>query len=327
MKINRKILVSVAIGIVIIAAVAITVPIVLLQRQDTLTDHEPIIVWSDMDFEMYDFGGLGTENDPYIIENYRINTTADIGIQIRYTTKHFVIRNCEITAKSVGIEIDNAAANTSIISNCVVEYNKYQGIAVIYSDGVLITNSIVADNEDQGILILSSNHVTIINNSITRNGRGVLLEYSKYCSLYNNTVYRNYGFGFQLCNTGYCSIKYNSLLVNNDLAMLIHQSSNHSIITYNLIHGNIAGGVYITYWPVIEEGPPSYNLLYHNAFIENGKVGFSHQALDDGYMNKWHNSTALSGNYWDDWLGYGPYHIFGDAGSGDMYPLAENPLE
>ena len=66
-----------------------------------LTPHDPIEITSDSDFEA--FPGLGTETDPYIIENYYITTNSGSGIIIRDTTKYFIVRNCHIDAENDGI--------------------------------------------------------------------------------------------------------------------------------------------------------------------------------------------------------------------------------
>ncbi|MHA1205511.1 MAG: hypothetical protein ACTSSL_11350 [Candidatus Heimdallarchaeaceae archaeon] len=59
-----------------------------------LTAHDPIIIASDSDFSI--FPGTGTPEDLYIIEGFNITTISDYGINIRYTTKYFIIHNCYV---------------------------------------------------------------------------------------------------------------------------------------------------------------------------------------------------------------------------------------
>ena len=89
MKLNRKIALYGSVGILLVVAAAIIVPTVLNYRQKPIFD-DPIIIWSDKDFKLYDFIGNGTESDPYIIENLKLTTTAENGIYIRRTTNWHV---------------------------------------------------------------------------------------------------------------------------------------------------------------------------------------------------------------------------------------------
>ncbi len=60
--------------------------------------HDPIEIYDDSHFNSTNgvVSGTGTASDPYIIEGWLINVTDKHGIYIRYTTKHFVIRNVTI---------------------------------------------------------------------------------------------------------------------------------------------------------------------------------------------------------------------------------------
>ena len=63
-----------------------------------LVSHDPIYINTDDGFESLGFAGSGTKNNPYIIENLWIQPASDsdeAAIRIHYTTKHFVIRNCQ----------------------------------------------------------------------------------------------------------------------------------------------------------------------------------------------------------------------------------------
>ena len=56
---------------------------------------------SDDDFVSYGFPGSGNLTDPYIIENYTISGPYSYAIEITYTTKHFIIRNCNFSDISI----------------------------------------------------------------------------------------------------------------------------------------------------------------------------------------------------------------------------------
>jgi parallel beta-helix repeat protein len=62
-------------------------------------NHEPIYIYGNGGFTVENgvFSGSGTQDDPYIIEGWRIDRPqADYGIYIDHTTAYFVIRDCVI---------------------------------------------------------------------------------------------------------------------------------------------------------------------------------------------------------------------------------------
>ena len=105
-------------------------------------DINPIVILDDQDFNNYSFIGTGTENDPYIIEGYRIISDESACISIRDTTKHFIIRNCSLgfhneSSNHEGIYISDIASNTAKISNNRIQ-NVKGGVVVYWSEGVLV---------------------------------------------------------------------------------------------------------------------------------------------------------------------------------------------
>ena len=65
----------------------------------SLTNHSPIMIEQDSEFTSANgvTYGTGTEGDPYIISNWRIDgSTTDYGISISNTSSHFIIQNCTI---------------------------------------------------------------------------------------------------------------------------------------------------------------------------------------------------------------------------------------
>lgn len=195
-----------------------------------LTSHDPIIIYQDTDFnETYGFPGEGTDSDPYIIENYNISSndvdggygSGGYGIDIRLTTKHFVIRNCYIEATRYAIYTYQIEDNTSRIENnfciggrqggirCysgVVEGNSVKdcssGSGISCSDGSIIGN--IVENCSTGIFgsfvtieennitncsfgIGAGNNVTIEKNVITNNKYGLSLDGVLNSIVANNT--------------------------------------------------------------------------------------------------------------------------------------------
>ena len=323
MKLNRKTVITSSIGFVLIVATAIIVPIVLHYKLDTFTE-DPIIIWSDQDFLLYEFPGEGTEDNPYIIENYNINTTAEKGIHIRNTTKYFIIRYCYVEAESEGIYIDKIASGTGIIRN-VTCINNQIGIRIERSDNLEIINCILEENKEHGIFVFSSNSTLIDNNIIQENHQGMKIEQSHQTKIQNNLIFKNSRLGIRFYRSVNCTVVYNRIILNF-LGIALLDATKSSIITYNLIRDNILGGIWIFGAIVYDGEESSNNVIHHNSFIDNAVVSGAHQALDDGCNNTWFDIISSEGNYWSDYLGSGTYSIYGSAYSIDLYPLEVQPL-
>jgi hypothetical protein len=93
-----------------------------------LIPHDTIKINSDSDFLDYDFTGTGTQQDPFIIKGYEIEATGLLakGIEITFTTLHFVIKDCIIYSDDIGIYVYEIAEGTSKIINntCIGTSNK-----------------------------------------------------------------------------------------------------------------------------------------------------------------------------------------------------------
>jgi len=107
--------------------------------------HKPITITSEEDFVNLGCPGSGTEDDPYIIENYNISTgdteylEGSCGILIRYVSSFVIIRNCFIQGYGVGISSETRAGGV-IVENCTLLYNQY-GVLVHQSGDSLIKNN------------------------------------------------------------------------------------------------------------------------------------------------------------------------------------------
>lgn len=323
MKFNRRIVISGSIGIALIVASAIIVPIVLHYRQITKTD-DPIVIWSDADFIMYNFTGEGTEESPFLIENLNINTTAENGIYIRRTTKHFIIRNCVIDAVSNGIHIDKVAAGSATITNNTCINNNQTGIFIERSDGIKISKNICKSNGFQAIFILYSNYTILTENTCVENRRGIEIYKSHHNMINNNDVNLNKWGGIEVYYSTNITAKFNEISFN--LVGIFVQSTNSSIMSYNLIHANLMGGIFINRYIVTGESVSSHNIIHHNSFLDNIGIIGSHQAIDNGYNNTWFDEYAMEGNWWSDYSGFGFYPITGSANSHDEYPLSTRPV-
>ena len=174
---KKYLIIGIVVGIGLITT-SLIIPFAVFEvHKNKLTDHDPIVIWGDEDFDVYDFPGKGTLSNPYKIENYNITTSLSVGISIWNTTKHFVIRNCFINAYETGIFIDSIAEETGTITRNEVVTNQKHGILVYGSVAVTITEN-TCDLNKFGIYLHSSSSAILSENLCTNNVYGIIILYS-----------------------------------------------------------------------------------------------------------------------------------------------------
>ncbi len=151
----------------------------------TLVAHDGIYINSNETFEYFatleGWMGNGSSSNPYIIQDYLINTTST-GIHISGTSVHFIIRNCLLTGLSHwGIRL--YGVTNAIVENCTVfgkggsgfqfeylsnssihdciAYSCQTGIYIRYSEDVGIDNSSISDCTYTGITAYSCSNVSL----------------------------------------------------------------------------------------------------------------------------------------------------------------------
>jgi parallel beta-helix repeat protein len=182
------------------------------------TSHAPIYINGNSGFTSPDpvnGGGSGTENDPYIIENYIIDASTAYGIVIKDTTACFVIRNCHVHDGWVGIWLENVVNGK--IENCTLENNGHAGIGFLDSYNNIIENCVSKNNSGHGIVFYDSDNNTVANCTAENNiDKGIVLVRSR-----NNLIKNN-------------------ISMNNWAGIELENSSNNNVVE-NCIGGAIAG--------------------------------------------------------------------------------------
>jgi len=283
------------------------------------TVHSPISINGNAQFNHTNFpnngvvSGNGTVSNPYIIEDWDINSTGTLfAIYIFNTTAHFKIMNCYLhNADSAGIRLTRVS-NGSVINNDCIN-NKYDGIILMRaSNNTIINNRCFNNSLEDGILLtLYSVNNTIANNVCVDNVYGIDLDTtSNHNVIFNNT-----------CESNACSIYI--------------YSSRKNIITNNICSNSSSYGLYI-----FTTASSSLNMIWNNTFYHNNGAGDAYdpshlQAFDSG-ANNWWNSTSGYGNWWSDLTGpdnivpYGivdwSYNLTGSAGAKDYYPLTNKSI-
>ncbi|MBA7578909.1 hypothetical protein ES708_20775 [subsurface metagenome] len=158
-----------------------------------------IEICQDEDFLKYTHNGIGTEEDPFIIEDEHIGGSETSGIKIENTTKYFEIRNCQIEVDTTGIFIQNIEAGTVRISENICKGGMI-GIKVKNADSIIIDNNICKNNYDTGIVLESSEKCVILNNSCQENELGIHLVVSSENLVINNILEKNLWYGMKIDN-------------------------------------------------------------------------------------------------------------------------------
>ncbi len=307
------------------------------QLRTNLTPHSSIFINNEDDWDIYNFPGNGTLDDPYLIENYEIITSNYWGIYILSVPQKFVIRNCFIRAESRGIRLYNTTEGAIVIDGVTIDSVERTGISVMYARNVTILNCIIANGGlNHGIYILGQNSVIvnnavsgyhvgisvtggnalICNNTVTNNVyAGIIADDGDYYQIYNNTCKFN-PTGIYVLRTSYTNVYNNTCSFNSENGTRL-DAAHESNVYYNWLEANGLFGVVLAY--------DSTNVqVYQNVFIDN--AGGTSQAYHEGPSNitghnYWYNTITQTGNYWSDWNGVGYYEIDGDAQSADLYPL------
>lgn len=266
------------------------------------TTHAPIRIDSNSQFTGANgvVSGNGTASDPYLIEGWSIETSAESDISdiaVENSSAHFIVKDCYIHANDLfgsmslnnGIFLVNCI--NGVVDDNICSHNGGAGVSLYKSKNCIVSNNNCTPGHGAGILISSSSNITVSDNICSQNTDGIILLGSSDCTLSNNSCAGNYGWGVTLVGAS-----------KNELFR-------------NQLRDNSIDGIFIS--------SGAHNMIWNNSLISNG-------AEDDGKDNSWSSPNGY-GNYWSNWttpdnvapfgrVDY-PYEIHGSAGAKDNYPL------
>ena len=181
-------------------------------------ERQPILIASDNDFLSNQFPGTGTKENPYIIENYKITSTGSMtnAIEVRDTSKYFIIWNCQITASYIGILVENVSPGTASVIN----------------------NTITASTSDGGGIVLGADGVLVSNNTCTNFIDGIHTNYASDCIIRDNNFSKNHYHGISLRYSDNNVATHNTITNNGAYAVLIIRESASNKIFNNTIIDN-----------------------------------------------------------------------------------------
>jgi parallel beta-helix repeat protein len=286
--------------------------------------------------------GSGTELDPYVIENLKINGfgfPGIIGIEIENSNVSFIIRDCLIINNDYGVYFDYVNNSRLIGNNCS---NNNYGIYISASSKNTLAGNIILDNENEGIYMYDycANN-TISGNMVNYNGYGIYVEFD--CvnnSISGNTINDSGSEGIYFYDDCNNNTVQDNIIRDNENGIYLDSTCDSNILTGNILeHNDVGIRMYECNYATVTENVLNNNTMGmeietnsdHNTFYSNFFVNNEWHAEDWGTENSW-NCTTI-GNYWENWTSPdansdgivdNPYNITGPALSRDYLPIAED---
>jgi parallel beta-helix repeat protein len=221
------------------------------------TNHAPIRIENNSGFNASNgvTGGVGSANNPYIIDGWEIDGSGGgFCIYIGNTTDHFIVRNCSLHSA-------DGRPNT---------YYWNAGISIYNNTNGSVINNTCFNNNIYGIYLQSATNISVINNTCKNNTYGIWLN----SSASNNKILENscsdntlYGI---VINSGSNNIIHHNNLINNN-GSSIQALDNGSI---NIWDDSIGRG---NYWDDYESRykPPAVNdgYVWNISYELSGSAG------------------------------------------------------
>lgn len=252
------------------------------------TEIEPIRVNGNNDFNESVWDGNGTEDNPYVLDNYSIDG-GGYGYCVyvgNVSDSYFLIENCIFHNATGGSGND---------------YYPNSGLVLFYSENGLIADNNISNNQNSGLYL-----------SYSYSGPDPTGH--KICS---NYISENQN-GITLTNNSKGNLVENNSIEENDLTGIKLEGSDNNKIIYNTIKGNINGTLFKSY--------PDRNVFHHNNFINDVNINDSEIGnntwANGTHGNFWSDYEGTDSD--EDGIGDESYVI--DSSNKDNYPLM-NPLD
>ena len=245
--------------------------------------------------------GLGTESEPYVIENVTINANSgETAIKIVDSDVFFIINNCTLKGLLAerGIRLDNTIHGE--IKNCQIEQFSF-GVTYNNVNETHMTNSYIHNNSIEGCYIMYSNFNQFASNNITdhsgagsapaiylggsscynnftdnlliNNKKGIyMLDESNFNEFRNNQIWDNTQNGIEANLVNYNTFYDNNISANSFHGILFNYNSSHNHVEENIFIDNGGSGVAMM-------NNASDNEITNNKFDSNGNGVYIYSIL------------------------------------------------
>jgi len=189
--------------------------------------------------------GSGTWNEPYIIENLKINGFEQMnGIEIWNSDVSFIIQDCLIYNSNYGFYLENVDNSRLINNTCS---NMDWGIHLEYSNNNTLSGNTASGNNYEGIYLTNANNNTLSGNTANDNeDLGIHLQ----TECVNNTLSGN------------------TVNNNGDTGIHIEEDCISNTISGNIANNNNYNGIYMY-------DECYYNTISNNFLNSSGECGIS----------------------------------------------------
>jgi len=299
--------------------------------------HSPILILDNTSLISLGLPGEGTEENPFLIQNYEIDGAGGSAIAIYDTDLHVKIRNClfsDSTWPSAIIYLENVH-NVKIENNHFVD--GYVGVGLVSSSSITIRNN-TFQNHNTGIVLEDSDHNYLINNTCVLDiempsGRtGIRLVSSGNNSLEMNNCSGN-NVGIDLLFSNFTTL-FANVCDGNDGSGISIDSSINNTLTENVCRDNYIGGIALYSASSATTGNMiGNNICSGNAVMSEWGAGiFLSSSSTYSISNNTISNNDLHGNYYGVSLLSSPHNticsntVHGNSASGIYISISSDNI-
>ncbi len=244
--VGRSILAVVVIAAVVLAGLSAIG--VAPRAAAALAAHAPISIVGNAGFNATNgvIGGTGTAADPYVIAGWTITAPPAMGVEIRNTNAHVVVRDVEVNAAPVAGFYTYAVSNASF-SNVTAFAGTGDGLRFESSHDLGVAMSNVTGNA-AGIVLVNSVNVSLVSNNLTLNGGdGVTVAQSTAVLVQGNDFYYDafgVGYGLDLSSSTNVTVRGNHFAGNS---IYLEGAAADAFDSHTITPDNLVSGLPILY--------------------------------------------------------------------------------
>jgi parallel beta-helix repeat protein len=247
------------------------------------------------------------------------------GSVIHITASYVLVEGFTVTNGELGLDLSSDLPIHHItLKDLIVTLNTRNGIESHKSGGFhLIEDCIISKNREYGLNVHQFSRSIIRNCEVFGNNTGLRPAWGWHILVEGNKIFQNRGGGIYLDSCYYSTLERNLVYGNEAGGISVTYISSRNTIKENIVYGNRVGISFRLAWGGFGE-----NRIYHNDLFHNQRqVAASKDSVNFQY---WDNGHLLGGNYWSGYKGQDSDHDgIGDTpypmvpGARDRYPLVK----